>query len=154
MGATVFVAINLVPVPLIVSTPIIVHERINEWFSLLRPRLADQPTIRWVESRSTADLSAAVVEGDAAIVVINLAKRTQWGLEGLAALGDTAADPLILVLDPDRVPEVPILARELGATLVWSGVVVPPRVETLFRRWIPLITHRRSPRSLLIAKDV
>ena len=135
-------------------TSIIVHERIAEWYPLLRPRLADVAGIRWVESRSADDLTGAVAGAEAAIVLINLAKRTQWGMEGLAALGETSADPLVLVLDPDRVPEVPDLARELGATLVWPGVVVPPRVATLLRRWLPLAAARRSPRSPLTAKDV
>lgn len=135
-------------------TSIIVHERIAEWYPLLRPRLADEAGVRWVESRSADDLTGAVAGADAAVVLINLAKRTQWGMQGLAALGETSADPLVLVLDPDRVPEVPVLARELGATLVWTGVVVPPRVETLLRRWLPLVAARRSPRSPLTSKDV
>ena len=120
-------------------TSIIVHERIADWVGRLRPRFAADPTVRWVESRSTGDLVAAAAAAGPgrAIVVVNLAGgRTLWGLNGLEALDATALDPLVLVLDPDRVPEVPTLARELGATLVLSGVAVPPRVELILRRFL------------------
>ena len=133
-------------------TSIIVHERIADWYPRLRPRLAGEAAVRWVESRSTGDLTRAVLGGDGGrIVLLNLAGRTYWGMEGLETLSGVEHDALILVLDPDRVPEVPTLAREFGATLVWSGVVVPPRVETLLRRWLPLAAARsRAP---IIAPD-
>ena len=123
-------------------TSIIVHERIAEWVGWLRPRFAASPGVQWVESRSSADLTAAVEERDRSIVLINLANRTYWGMEGLDALHQAHRDPLTLVLDPQSVPEVPWLARELGATLVWSGVVVPPQVEILVRRWVGLLESR------------
>ncbi len=125
-------------------TPIIVHERIAEWVGLLRPRFADEPRIRWVESRSADDLVSAAHGSERSIVLINLAHRTYWGMENLNAFDQARYDALILVIDPQSVPAVPTLARELGATLVWSGVVVPPRVEALFRRWLDLIKSRSS----------
>ena len=127
-------------------TAIIAHERIGAWTGRLRPRFAADPAVRWVESRSAADLAAAAAGDAVPIVLIDLASRPHWGLEGLDALHRAAPDALALVLDPGRVPEVPALARELGATLVWTGVVVPPRVESLFRRWLILVDRRRPPR--------
>ena len=56
------------------------------------------------------------------------------------------------MLDPQAVPEVPILARELGATLVWSGVVVPPRVEALIRRWLGVIAAEEPVRKQAVGK--
>ena len=138
-----------------VLPPIIIHERLAEWGGRLRSRWGDDPAVRWVESRSAADLVAAARGSMPAIVLINLAHRTYWGMEGLEALDAVPHNALILVLDPLSVPEVPTLARELGATLVWPGVVVPPQVEALFRRWLALIgpepaDARRFPRSLAI----
>ncbi len=123
-------------------TSIIVHERIATWTGRLRPRFAGDPRVRWVESRSSPDLVAAV-GSESSLVLIDLRGRTLWGMEGLSALEPRHHQALILVLDPDHVPEVPILARELGATLVWSGVVVPPRVATLFHHWLNLAETTR-----------
>ena len=135
------------------ATSIIVHERIAEWIGQLRPRFGSDPAIRWVESRSSADLVAAVgaAGSERSIVVINLASRVYWGMEGLDALNQAGRDPLILVLDPDEVPEVPTLARELGATLVLSGVAVPPRVEVLLRRWLRLCSPPTEPVNYQVA---
>jgi len=44
----------------------------------------------------------------------------------------------VLVLDPEGNEEVAELARELGATLVISGLVPPPEVASLVDRWITL----------------
>ena len=123
-------------------TAIIAHERLAEWTGRLRPRFQADPAVRWVESRSVADLVAVARGGGDPVVLINLANRPYWGLESLDALTQVVPDALTLVLDPDRFPGVAPLARELGATLVWSGVVVPPRVETLLRRWLALIQQR------------
>ena len=127
-------------------TSIIVHERIATWTGKLRPRFVNDPQVHWVESRSNADLSAAVaaVGLDRAIVIVDLRGRTLWGLEGLDALNEVSHNVWSLVLDPESIPEVPVLARELGATLVLSGVVVPPRVEILLRRWLSLIPATTS----------
>ena len=125
-------------------TAIIAHERIGAWTGRLRPRFAADPAVRWVESRSAADLAEAA-RGASPIVLIDLAGRPHWGLDGLDALHRVAPDALTLGLDPNRVPEVPDLARELGATLVWPGVVGPPRVEELFRRWSALLDRRQTP---------
>lgn len=123
--------------------PIIAHERIATWTGKLRPRFAADRRVRWADSRSSGDLVAAAGGCEPAIVLIDLAARTLWGMESLEALSRTHHDALILVLDPDSVPEVPVLARELGATLVWSGVAIPPRIETLLRGWVDLIDSSR-----------
>ena len=125
-------------------TSIIVHERLAHWTGLIRPRFAAESTIRWVESRSTEDLASAAAGPFDPIALINLATRPYWGLEGLDALNQIAPNALTLVLDTDSVPDVPLIARELGATLVWSGVVVPPRVEALIRRWLTVLDQRRK----------
>jgi len=127
-----------------VPSSIIVHERLAHWTGLIRPRIAATSTIRWVESRSSADLASAAFGLSDPIALINLAARPYWGLEGLDALNQIAPNALTLVLDPDSVPDVPIIARELGATLVWSGVVVPPRVEALIRLWLTVLEQRRK----------
>lgn len=139
-----------------IITPIIAHERIAEWTGRLRPRLAADPRCRWLETRSTADLVAAVRPGPSGgpwadpvvtlpVVLINLAARPHWGLESLLALRGAQPDALVLVLDPDRTPEVSTLARELGADLVCSGVAVPPRVEALLRVWVDRQQDRARP---------
>jgi hypothetical protein len=38
--------------------------------------------------------------------------------------------------------EVATIARELGATLVLPGLVVPPEVERLLQRWLPIAKGR------------
>ena len=135
-------------------TSIIVHERIATWTGKLRPRFVGDPRVRWVESRSGADLRSAVQAGasERSIVLIDLAGRTLWGLEGLDALNEVTHTAWTLVLDPESIPEVPTLARELGATLVCSGVIVPPEVETLLRRWLDLIAPTR-PRPQLTTRS-
>ena len=80
-------------------------------------------------------------------MLIDLAGRPYWGLEGLDALQQVRPDALTLVLDPDRTPDVPVLARALGAALVISGVAVPPRVEMLLRGWVELVRERHRDRS-------
>lgn len=124
-------------------TSIIVHERVAEWVGHLRPRFESDSDLRWVESRSVGDLTSVARGPSDPIALINLAARPYWGLEGLDALIQTTPNALTLVIDPQSIPGLPIIARELGATLVWSGVVVPPRVETLFRRWLTLLEQRR-----------
>ena len=49
---------------------------------------------------------------------------------------------LSLVIDPVGYPGVAELGRELGATLMLSGVVVPPEVESILHRWLPIASHR------------
>jgi hypothetical protein len=46
------------------------------------------------------------------------------------------------VLDSKGHPDVAGLARELGATLVLSGYVPPPRVADLLARWVPIARRR------------
>lgn len=130
---------------------IIVHERLADWTGWLRPRFASNPTIRWVESRSVGDLTSAAAGSSDPIALINLAARPYWGLEGLDALNQIAPNALTLVLDPNSTPTVPIIARELGATLVWSGVVVPPRVEALIHRWLTVLEQRQIKNKSVIA---
>ncbi len=58
-----------------------------------------------------------------------------------------APSGLSVVLDPSDQPEVALMARELGATLVLGGVVVPPTLEALLHRWIPLAIARSKSQS-------
>jgi hypothetical protein len=116
---------------------VILHERLGNWNRQLRPRLARQP-VRWFESRSSAELGGMLAGVAAPVVLIDLARQTDEGLAALDVVCSRAADARTLVLDPESRPEIPGLARELGATHVGSGFVPPPRVAGLLDRWISL----------------
>ena len=49
-----------------------------------------------------------------------------------------------LVLDPKGRQDVGRLARELGATYVFSGAVSPPEVSRLLSRWVDLASNRAN----------
>jgi hypothetical protein len=120
-----------------------IHERLGQWARQLRPRFPAD-SVRWSESRSTASFVAAARLSACPILVVDLGDRS---LEGLEALGEAmieAPSALALVLCPQPNEDVEVMARELGATLVLSGVTVPPVVEMLLRRWIPLAKRRMA----------
>ncbi len=121
--------------------PLVVHERLATWARQLRPRVAGWP-VHLVETRSAADLRAALAPGRGALVLIDLARGPARGLDDLARCGDATADALVLVLDPGAHPGVPTLARELGAAHVLTGPVNPPEVVGLLDRWCPLALRR------------
>jgi hypothetical protein len=117
----------------------VTHERLGTWARQLRGRFAAWPVpIRWVESRSTADLEAALAGLACPIVVIDVGRRVRAGLEDLDRAVQVAPNALCLVLDPEAHPGVAPLARELGAAHVLSGAVTPPEVARLLARWLPL----------------
>ena len=122
--------------PPLANVLVVIHERLAYWARQLRPRLAAWP-VRWVESRSTADLDAALTGAACPIVVLDLALRPRAGLEDLDRAVQVAPDALVLVLDPESHEGVPRLARELGATHVVAGVATPPAVADLLARWLP-----------------
>jgi hypothetical protein len=128
-------------VALLTSLPLIIHERLGNWVRQLRPRLSAWP-IRLVESRSAADLEGALAGTACPIVVIDLDRRPGAGLDDLERATRTAPSALVLVLDPGGHDGVAVLARELGATHVFSGVVTPPTVARLLERWIVLAQRR------------
>jgi hypothetical protein len=119
------------------SLVVVIHERQGIWARHLRPRLLAWP-IRWAETRSTADLDAALSGMASPVVVIELGRRVRAALEDLDRAAQAAPNALILVLDPQAHAGVATLARELGATHVFSGPVTPPEVATLIARWLPL----------------
>ena len=121
--------------------PVVIHERLGTWSRQLRPRLAAWP-IRWSETRSAADLEAALGGAACPILVLDLADRPRAGLEDLERAIRAAPDTLSLVLDPGARPGVALLARELGATHVLPGVVPPPTVAAFLGRWLPLARRR------------
>ena len=121
--------------------PLVIHERLGIWARQLRPRLASWP-IRWTETRAAADLEAAVAAAAWPIVVLDLGNRPLSGLENLERAVRAARDALILVLDPAEHAGIPTLARELGATLVLSGVVPPPAVAARLVLWLRLARRR------------
>ncbi len=121
--------------------PLIIHERLARWSRQLRPRFRGW-SIRWAETRSADSLVEAAARSACPVVVLDLGDRPARSLEDLDALRLASPGALSLVLDPGSHPEVPALARELGATLVLPGVVVPPEVEALLRRWLPLAARR------------
>jgi DNA-binding NtrC family response regulator len=121
----------------VASLAVLIHERLGNWARQLRPRLLGWP-IRWVETRSTADLEAALAGMACPVVLIDLARRPRAALEDLDRAAQAAPNALILVLDPQAYEGVATLARELGATHVLSGPVNPPAVARLIARWLPL----------------
>jgi len=121
--------------------PVVIHERLGAWSRQLRPRLAAWP-IRWSETRSAADLEAALGRSACPILVLDLADRPRAGLEDLGRATLAAPGVLALVLDPGARPGVALVAREFGATHVVSGVVPPPAVAALLERWLPLARRR------------
>jgi hypothetical protein len=125
------------------NLPLIIHERSGSWARQLRPRLSSWP-VRLVESRSSADLEGALAGTACPIVVIDLDGRPRAGLDDLARATRTAPSALVLVLDPGSLEGVALLARELGATHVASGVATPPAVAGLLARWIPLAVRRNE----------
>ncbi len=132
------------------TTTLITHERLGTWARQLRPRLVGSSKelgfARLVETRSTADLLAAVSRCPAPLIVIDVADRPRVMLDELDAVALAAPDALILVLDPLAHAGLAPLARELGATLVIRGVAAPPRVWEIVARWLP-ISIRRLERS-------
>ena len=123
--------------PPLADLTLVIHERRDTWARHLRPRLLAWP-IRWAETRSAADLESALAGAACPIVVIDLARRVRAGLEDLDRAMQSAPTALVLVLDPAAHEGVSVLARELGATHVISGVATPPAVADLLARWLPL----------------
>lgn len=123
------------------SVPLVLHERLGNWARQLRPRLSAWP-VRLVESRSASDLESALAGTACPIVILDLDLRPRAGLEDLDRAVRAAPLALLLVLDPQAHEGVAPLARELGATLVLSGVVTPPTLTALLARWIPLALRR------------
>jgi CheY-like chemotaxis protein len=119
------------------SLEVVIHERRGFWARHLRPRLLAWP-IRWVETRSTADLQTALAGMACPVVLIDLGRQVRSALEDLDRVAQTTPNALILVLDPQADEGVATLARELGATHVFSGPVTPPEVAQLLARWLPL----------------
>jgi hypothetical protein len=78
------------------------------------------------------------------ILVIDLDERPARGLNDLQASLEVNASAISLMIDPVGRTEVAQLGRELGATLVLSGVVVPPDVEALIQHWLPIAGHREE----------
>lgn len=121
--------------------PLVIHERLGVWARQLRPRLSSWP-VRVVESRSIADLAAAVRLWAAPLVIIDVGKRPRAALEALEATLAAAPAALVLLIDPLCHTEMPLLARELGATHVLTRPVTPPIVSGLLAHWIPLALRR------------
>jgi hypothetical protein len=122
---------------------VILHERLANWSRQLRPRLQGRG-VRWFETRSRADLDNALGGRSSPIAVVDLAGRTLDGLADLDRIRALAPGCLTLVLNPEARDDVAGLARELGATHVFSGSVPPPEVAKLLSRWIDLAEARAA----------
>jgi hypothetical protein len=120
---------------------VIIHERVANWSRQLRPRFPGWP-IRWSETRSEVALVRAAARSTCPIVVIELDRRNLQGLRDLHEALQVTPNALSMVLEPLNRPDVATIARELGATLVLPGVVVPPEVERLLLRWLPIAKGR------------
>jgi len=116
---------------------VVLHERRGNWARQLRPRLQGWP-VRWFESRSAADLAAAINGLVAPVVVIELGKDPSGPLEDLIGLIERNSSARVLVIDPEAREGVEALARELGAAHVVSGFAPPPEIAGLIERWIRL----------------
>ena len=124
------------------STPIgVLHERSGRWARQLRGRL-QHASVRWVESRSRADLLAAIAASHSSIVLIEAGSDPVPTLQDLGAAALSGSAPLVLYLDPENRPDVLQAARELGATLAESGRRPPPEIAGLIARWIGLAGRR------------
>ncbi len=75
------------------------------------------------------------------LVLIDLGRQAGSALKELGLVSLQAPDARTLVLDPGADPGVRGLARELGATHVFSGFVPPPVVAELVARWV--VSSRR-----------
>ena len=83
------------------SLAVVTHERLGTWARHLRPRFLAWP-VRWIETRSTADLEAALAGPSCPIVLIDLGRRVRAGLEDLDRAAQAAPNALFLVFDPER----------------------------------------------------
>ena len=122
---------------------VIIHERVANWSRQLRPRFQGWP-IRWSETRSERDLVQTVARSNWPILIVELDRRHLQGLRELHEALQMAPNTLSLVLEPGNRPGVASIAREIGVTLVLTGVVVPPEVERLLQRWLPIATGRAA----------
>ena len=125
------------------SLRLVIHERLGYWARHLKPRLVGWP-IAWVETRSTADLEAALRATACPIVVIDVADRPLAAMEDLDRAMRTAPNALALVLDPRAHDGVAPVALELGASHVMTGGVVPPAVSDFLTRWVRLAQTRNE----------
>lgn len=129
------------PRPGMPAVSVIIHERVGNWSRRLRPRFQGWP-IRWAETRSADSLARAVSGLACPILVVDLDRRTIRGLFDLDEALQIAPNALSVVLDPLGRPEVVSIAREVGATLVLPGQVVPPEVDKILQRWLPIARGR------------
>jgi hypothetical protein len=129
------------PSPGMPAVSVIIHERVANWSRQLRPRFQGWP-IRWSETRSSASLVQAARRSACPVLVVELDEQAVRGLSDLGEALQVAPNALSMVLEPLRRPEVASIARELGATLVLPGLVVPPEVERRLQRWLPIAQLR------------
>jgi hypothetical protein len=138
--------------PHLSSLRLVIHERLGYWARHLRSRLAGWP-LAWVETRSTADLEAALRSTASPIVIIDVADRPLAAMEDLDRAMRIAPDALILVLDPRTHDGISTVALELGATHVMAGGVVPPAVSSFLTRWIWLAQTRNEAGGWSLPED-
>jgi hypothetical protein len=126
---------------ILTRVPVILHERLGNWIRQLRPRLYQQP-VRWFESRSTTELEVLLSGLAFPVVLIDLGRNPAIGLKAIRLVSLRVPSARILAIDPEGQAEVARAARELGATLAFSGFVPPPVVAELLLHWIT--TARRG----------
>ncbi len=76
------------------------------------------------------------------ILLVDLEHRPVEALGDLEAALAAAPETLAIVVDPQRLPEVRWLCRELGAVDVLSGPVPPPTVADRLTRLHALMIER------------
>lgn len=124
-----------------IAPSVVIHERVANWSRQLRPRFQGWP-VRWSETRSAAELALAAGRSSCSILVVALDQDPARGLRDFDQAFQVAPLALSILIDPSDRLEVAEAARELGATVVLSGVVNPPEVEFLLRQWVPLARSR------------
>ncbi len=120
-----------------------IHEMRGDWSRLLRSTAAIWG-VSLRETRSTEDLRESFSGQSVPIVTISLATRREQMLADLVMCRSSIPNALILVIEPSHQAEAVELIRELGATQVLSGAVLPPTVIDLLKDWVVLASQRRE----------
>src|SRR5262249_44373000 len=111
------------------------------WIRQLRARLGTEG-IRWMETRTEADLERAVTGTTRVVLLIDGSAKDCRPLDVLARIEGTSCDPCILVLLGRDQSYLSRAAYEMGASAVLESGTPPPAVAALVSRWVKLLRSR------------
>ena len=118
-----------------------IHELHGDWSRQLRSAVSS-----WggeiQETRTWDDLNLRISRQGSPLLIISLARKGKAMLGDLILARASSPDALILVLNSPTDPFDPGLIRELGATHVLSHAILPPRVVSILKTWVPLAAAR------------